>query len=515
VAWFHAAWPVTSVYLAALWLACATRPGLPRALRVAWTAFAVSSVAALGADATWIVGGADSLASSVLSLVDTVATGVGLVALPVAAARRGERARAVMDLGLVMLAATVALWDTVLRPVLAADHADGQALFVAAISPLSDMVLLTGASALLVRKPAPAVSGTLLLVAASMLTYAVLDFVWAAQALAGTYVEAAWIDLGWLASRLLWMVAAVRQLRGPSPSSRGEARAERAAAAISAGVPVAATAVGFYFVLQVVAAETADRGTWGTGVGAATLCALVLVRQTHGAFLQARLNRELAREQAKAERLLRNVLPEPIARRLTDDARTEPIADSHREVTVLFADLVGFTLLSARTPPERLIAMLDTVFTEFDAIADRHGLEKIKTIGDAYMAAAGVPEPRADHARAVARAALAMRARLPEIAAALGVELELRIGLHTGPVVAGVIGARKFIYDLWGDTVNTASRMESHGIPGEIHVSEAVAAALRDGFTLTPCGIRDIKGKGPMTTFLLTGERAAPAADAG
>jgi class 3 adenylate cyclase len=174
---------------------------------------------------------------------------------------------------------------------------------------------------------------------------------------------------------------------------------------------------------------------------------------------------------------------------------------------VLFADLVGFTPLSASLTPAEVVTMLNGVFTAFDDLVDSAGLEKIKTIGDAYMVAAGVPTPRPDHAAAIADLALAMKAELARLRAEVDTPLEIRIGLDTGPVVAGVIGKRKFIYDLWGDAVNTASRMESHGVPGEIHVSEAAWRILRESHLLRERGVIEVKGKGPMRTFFLEGRR--------
>ncbi len=215
-------------------------------------------------------------------------------------------------------------------------------------------------------------------------------------------------------------------------------------------------------------------------------------------------------ERGRVERLLLNILPKPIARRLKDTGR--PIADGHDEVSVLFADIVGFTGLSQRMDPAALVAMLNRLFSEFDEICERHGVEKIKTIGDAYMAAAGLPHPRPDHAAAIARAALEMRAHVERVAKRSSDDapaLQLRIGIHSGPVVAGVIGTKKFIYDLWGDTVNTASRMESHGVSGQIQVSEAARARLQDEFLLRARGVVEVKGKGPMALYWLEGERAS------
>jgi guanylate cyclase len=219
-------------------------------------------------------------------------------------------------------------------------------------------------------------------------------------------------------------------------------------------------------------------------------------------------HRALELEQARSERLLLNVLPEPVAARLK--SRPGVIADHHSSVTVLFADLVGFTPLAERLPADELVAMLDRIFARWDALAAEHGVEKIKTIGDAYMAAAGVPEPRADHVEAVASLALAMRPELEDCGAETGLELEIRAGIDTGPVVAGVIGQSRFIYDLWGDTVNTASRMESHAPPGSIQVTERVRERLEPGFELRPRGTIEVKGKATMAAYLLLGARSHP-----
>ena len=215
-------------------------------------------------------------------------------------------------------------------------------------------------------------------------------------------------------------------------------------------------------------------------------------------FLALRL---LGQERERSERLLLNVLPASIAERLKSSP--DSIADHSAEVTVLFADIVGFTSLSAKKSPQDLVRLLDLIFSEFDALAEKHGLEKIKTIGDAYMAASGLPVPRANHAIAAATMAKDMLAAVARIAAETGEPLALRIGLNSGPVVAGVIGRKKFIYDLWGDTVNTASRMESHGVPGEVQMSEATAALLRLAFALEARGAIQVDGKGKMPTFLL------------
>jgi adenylate cyclase len=208
-------------------------------------------------------------------------------------------------------------------------------------------------------------------------------------------------------------------------------------------------------------------------------------------------------ERAKAERLLLNVLPRSIADRLKE--REEVIADAFPDVTVMFADIVGFTPYAIRTTPDRTVETLNDLFSEFDDLAERRGLEKIKTIGDAYMVAGGLPEPAPGHAEAVADMALEMMDVARTRILSDGEPVSLRIGIDSGPVVAGVIGRRKFIYDLWGDTVNTASRMESQGVPGCIQVTERTRAILGDRYAFTERGEIEVKGKGAMITFFLTG----------
>jgi adenylate cyclase len=215
---------------------------------------------------------------------------------------------------------------------------------------------------------------------------------------------------------------------------------------------------------------------------------------------------------ARSEGLLLNVLPRPIAERLKRDPGV--IADAFDDVTVLFADVVDFTPFTERTRPERVVGILDQIFSEFDMLAERHGLEKIKTIGDAYMVAAGLPNPRADHAEAMADMALDMRAAVGRLCRRLEIDLALRIGMDSGPVIAGVIGRHKFIYDLWGDTVNTASRMESHGLPGAIQIGEATRRLLDGRFEFEDRGTIEVKGKGRLHAWLLL-ERASSSDAAG
>ncbi len=211
--------------------------------------------------------------------------------------------------------------------------------------------------------------------------------------------------------------------------------------------------------------------------------------------------RQLSVERERSERLLLNILPTAIAERLKGGEAV--IADTFPEATVLFADLVGFTRLAADITPAELVRLLNVIFSSFDQLAAHHGLEKIKTIGDAYLVVAGVPEPRADHAEAIARMGLDMVRALDELRI-LDVRIPaLRVGIHSGPVVAGVIGTHKIAFDLWGDAVNTASRMKSYGIAGEVNVSEAVRQRLGDGFVVKNPRQIEMKGKGLMTTYCL------------
>ena len=213
--------------------------------------------------------------------------------------------------------------------------------------------------------------------------------------------------------------------------------------------------------------------------------------------------RLLELEQDKTERLLLNVLPRSIASRLKQGERT--IAERYDDVTVLFADVVDFSSWAGRTDPEYLVSLLNDLFSRFDQLAGELGLEKIKTIGDSYLAVGGLPERRADHAGAVAHLALGMLGALGEFNRDRGVELSMRIGLNSGPVVAGIIGRRKFTYDLWGATVNVASRMQAAGVPDRIQVTSTTGSLLQGRFRLTPRGSVTCKGVGEVTTFLLDG----------
>jgi adenylate cyclase len=209
----------------------------------------------------------------------------------------------------------------------------------------------------------------------------------------------------------------------------------------------------------------------------------------------------LRQEQAKAENLLLNILPRSIADKLK--AQTQPIADHFESASILFADVADFTPWSERLPPAEVVGYLDHLFSHFDELAERYGLEKIKTIGDCYMVAAGVPTPRPDHARALALMALDMLDAMSSNDEVAHLGLELRVGINSGPVVAGVIGRKRFLYDLWGDAVNTASRMESHGTPGRIQITRATYELLADEFECQPRGTIVVKGKGEVEVWYL------------
>ena len=231
----------------------------------------------------------------------------------------------------------------------------------------------------------------------------------------------------------------------------------------------------------------------------------IFARQRQDALAALRI------EQAKAENLLLNILPRSIADRLKADTQT--IADQFSSASILFADVADFTPWSQHRPAADVVGMLDHLFTHFDALADRYGLEKIKTIGDCYMVAAGVPTPRPDHARALVLMALDMLEAMRSSDEVGHLGLEIRVGINSGPVVAGVIGRKRFLYDLWGDAVNTASRMESHGTPGRIQITRATYELIGNEFECEPRGTIAVKGKGEMETWHVLGRRLASRPD--
>ena len=208
-------------------------------------------------------------------------------------------------------------------------------------------------------------------------------------------------------------------------------------------------------------------------------------------------------EQDRSESLLLNVLPREIAARLKGGERI--IADHHPSVSILFADLVGFTPLTNQLSPTAMVELLNEIYSHFDSLIEKHGVEKIRTIGDNYMIASGLPRPRADHAQVIARLALEMNAYIASLAPVEDRRLSFRIGINSGPVIAGVIGHKKFAYDVWGDTANIASRMESQGVPGKIQITQATYEMIKSDFICEPNGPIDVKGKGPMETWFLVG----------
>ncbi|TGK31148.1 guanylate cyclase [Leptospira gomenensis] len=239
----------------------------------------------------------------------------------------------------------------------------------------------------------------------------------------------------------------------------------------------------------------------------AVIAGYTLELTTRKLFLQAKTieeqTKDLEREKEKSDLLLRNILPDVIADRLKNES--SQISEYFSECSILFADIVGFTLLAARKSPDELAGLLDRFFSRLDELAEKRGVEKIKTIGDAYMAAAGIPIACEDHAARIGNLALDIIREVNTNEELIRENLNIRIGIHSGPVVAGVIGRKKFIYDLWGDAVNLASRMESHGLPGKIHVTEEFHKASSDLFRLERRGEVDIKGKGIVSTYFLAG----------
>jgi class 3 adenylate cyclase len=269
-------------------------------------------------------------------------------------------------------------------------------------------------------------------------------------------------------------------------------------------ITTALGSIGISIVLIGKSETSFDASAFMTWIVVAEVATLLLAGQLEAFQRRLFLQRlQLDRERARAEDLLLNVMPKPIADRLKRDP--DAIADHFEGVTVVFADIVGFTSLASRMSPVELVARLDTAFSRLDDIVHRHGLEKIKTIGDQYMAVAGAPTPRPDHAEAAARVAL----EICQVARELG-DLQFRVGLASGPAVAGVIGKSRFSYDLWGDTVNLASRMESHGVPGRIQVDDQTHGLLEKHFVLEDRGVIDVKGKGAVHTWFLVSESGEP-----
>jgi adenylate cyclase len=257
-----------------------------------------------------------------------------------------------------------------------------------------------------------------------------------------------------------------------------------------------------------------DRGlgpTWTLTVGfiSSVVASAVMIVATIWYTLREidRAEAAMESEYERSERLLANILPETIANRLKDPSRSV-IADKYDDASILFADIAGYTRRASDTAPADLVRFLDRLYTDLDALVDRHGLEKVKTSGDSYMVVSGVPVPRHDHIEALASLALDMADAVAGLKDARGRDVPLRIGMAAGPVVAGVVGAKKFFYDVWGDAVNVASRMETTDVEGRIQVPDNVYERLRDRFVLEERGVVDVKGKGPMHTWYLVGHRA-------
>jgi class 3 adenylate cyclase len=255
-------------------------------------------------------------------------------------------------------------------------------------------------------------------------------------------------------------------------------------------------------------------GFFYAGAAGASLIGLRLLERSRRRLWHQRLVIEEQRaaidvERSESERLLLNVLPASVSKRLQHGEN--PIADDFSEVTVLFADLVEFTPMASKLTAVEVVTMLNGLFSQFDELVAERGLEKIKTIGDAYMAVGGLPEPQSDHANRVVDLALAMRTCTME--SGHFPDLSIRIGIHSGPVAGGVIGTRKFAYDVWGNTVNVAARLEKAGVPGRVHVSEATKTLTQTDFTYEPRGVMELRGVGPMTTYLAVAPK--PAALAG
>lgn len=275
---------------------------------------------------------------------------------------------------------------------------------------------------------------------------------------------------------------------------------------------VAALGAGLTIALQLLApVDTGVQPTWATTLGfvISVVSSWILVVATVWYAMReiGRAETALASEYERSESLLVNILPAKIAQRLKDPYR-DVIADRYDDASVLFADIAGFTQRASDTTPTELVRFLDGLYTDLDTLVDRHGLEKIKTSGDSYMVVSGVPEPRPDHLEALAALALDMVDAVAELKDPGGRPVPLRIGLAAGPVVAGIVGARKFFYDVWGDAVNVAARMETTDVEGRIQVPQNVYERLKDSFVLEERGPVEVKGKGVMHTWYLVGRRA-------
>ena len=500
----------------------ARNPGFDSGLRRAWFILGLAVAAQTLGDIAWfyleVISGQQpfpSIADFFYIAFYPLAL-LGLLSLPSAPIRSAERFRILLDLAIIMVTAWMAIWFFIISPT-AAQYENGRIdQILAAAYPVGDLVILGGVAALIFRSTEGAVRSMLLLYLTGLLLNVAGDLAYAYASLQGTYVSGGWMDVSWIIAYWFFGLAAVRQeyLKESSAGSLSAKVFSRA----SLILPLTAIALGYGMLIWVASStSSANSATQGLFAGAGLLTFFVVGRQVVSVLDNRRLNSELNQhlreldqaysllntERDRAERLLLNVLPEAVANRLKLGQAT--IADSFAEVTVLFADIVDFTSLSARISAEQLVQMLNQVFSAFDQLAEKHGLEKIKTIGDAYMIVSGLNDPNPNHIEAVAEMALDMQSELLKMSEATGIDLKVRIGMDTGPVVAGVIGTKKFIYDLWGDTVNTASRMESQGLAGRIQVTQRLYERLLGKYQFEERGMIQVKGKGEMTAYLLNG----------
>lgn len=439
---------------------------------------------------------------------------IGLLSLPSAPMKSTERLRFLLDLAIIMITTGMAIWFFIVSPT-AAQYENGQLdQILAAAYPVGDLVLLGGIFTLLFRSNDNTVRAMLTLYLTGLVLNVAGDLAYAYTSLQGTYVNGGWMDISWILAYWFFAVAAVRQAyMKESPLGDFSVRILTNSTLV---LPLVATALGYGMLIVIAGSAFAgDTAVQGVFISAGLLTLFVVGRQVLALWENQRLNRALNQhiveldqaysmlnaERDRAERLLLNVLPEEVANRLKSGEAT--IADSFTEVTVLFADIVGFTSLASRVSPERLVNMLNLVFSIFDQLAEKHGLEKVKTIGDAYMVVSGLSGAHPNQPASAANMALDMMTALQKLSEEIGIELKVRIGMDTGPVVAGVIGTKKFIYDLWGDTVNTASRMESQGIPGRIQVTQHFYECLQGEYRFEKRGVINVKGKGDMTAYLL------------
>ena len=445
---------------------------------------------------------------------------LGLLSLPSVPLKPTERWRILLDLAIIMITAWMGIWFFIINPTAAQYESGRLDQILAAAYPVGDLMLLGGIFALLFRGAEGTVRSMLMLYLTGLLLNVAGDLAYAYTSLNGTYVSGGWMDLSWILAYWFFALAAIRQ-EYVTESGRGSLSAKVFSRA-SLILPLTAIALGYGMLIWVASStSSANSAVQGLFVGAGLLTFFVVGRQVVSVLDNRRLNGELNQhlreldlaysmlntERDRAERLLLNVLPEAVANRLKLGQAT--IADSFSEVTVLFADIVDFTSLSARISAEQLVQMLNEVFSVFDQLAEKHGLEKIKTIGDAYMIVSGLNSPSPNQVEAVAEMALDMQSELQKMSQVTGIDLKVRIGMDTGPVVAGVIGTKKFIYDLWGDTVNTASRMESQGLAGRIQVTQGLYERLLDRYQFEKRGLIHVKGKGEMDAYLLDGRQYA------